>query len=452
MTLESALLKQIISCGDFGTWNSLKEHYFPEGEYRKLWKIVDKHVHKYHALPTFEDLKHEVRSRELQEKVYAIETVETDVPSIILLDYLKNQFTQTEILTRIENYVENHIAIGDARENIDLLQEIVVQVEDRVETNDDNESMESIELFDNEEDLAKFLPLGLNQEYDLDYTFSPKDLVVIGGQRGGGKSFTCCNVAAAAHLREKSVLYFTIEMDTRQILQRICAIECGVPTNRIKTRNLSPMEWDKIADWWANRFENGQDALTEFKGHRDFDKFHYQLTRNKLNDLPQVDVHYDPSLTLAKIISVVRQKQAQLPDLGLVIVDYLNQVRRHNAPNRSGQYDWTEQIEISKGLKALAQESKVLVLSAFQTNEKGEARFSKGILDAVDAAYSIQHWGDAEPCIKFKCDKMRNGKAETFVSEMNWETLKIGPHTALDPDEKAELKETMTTGEDAYDL
>jgi hypothetical protein len=35
---------------------------------------------------------------------------------------------------------------------------------------------------------------------------------------------------------------------------------------------------------------------------------------------------------------------------------------------------------------------------------------------------------------------------------MNWETLKIGPHTALDPDEKSELKETMMTGEDTYDL
>ena len=53
-----------------------------------------------------------------------------------------------------------------------------------------------------EEDLQKFLPLGLNQEYDLDYTFSPKDLVVIGGQRGGGKSFTCCNVAVAAQQRQ----------------------------------------------------------------------------------------------------------------------------------------------------------------------------------------------------------------------------------------------------------
>ena len=323
----------------------------PEGEYRKIWKIVDKHVHKYHALPTFEDLKLEIRSRELQEKVFAIETVETDVPSELLLDYLKNQFTQNEILHRVENFVENQIAIGDARENIDLLQEIVVQVEDQVETSDDNESMETIELFDSEEDLAKFLPLGLNQEYDLDYTFSPKDLVVIGGQRGGGKSFTCCNVAVAAQQKQKSVLYFTIEMDSRQILQRVCAIATGVPTNRVKTKNLSPLEWDKVAEWWADRFDNGGEALTNYKGHRDFDKFHYELTRNPLADNPQIDVFYDPALTVAKVISTVRQKQAQLPDLGMVIVDYLNQVRRHNAPGRSGQYDWTEQIEISKSLK-----------------------------------------------------------------------------------------------------
>ena len=391
MTLESALLKQIIENCEFGTWNSLKEHYLPEGEYRKIWKIVDKHVHKYHALPTFEDLKLEIRSRELQEKVFAIETVETDVPSDLLLDYLKNQFTQNEILHRVENFVENQIAIGDARENIDLLQEIVVQVEDQVETSDDNESMETIELFDSEEDLAKFLPLGLNQEYDLDYTFSPKDLVVIGGQRGGGKSFTCCNVAVAAQQRQKSVLYFTIEMDSRQILQRICAIATGVPTNRVKTKNLSPLEWDKVAEWWADRFDNGGEALTNYKGHRDFDKFHYELTRNPLAENPQIDVFYDPALTVAKVISTVRQKQAQLPDLGMVIVDYLNQVRRHNAPGRSGQYDWTEQIEISKSLKQLAQETNIMVVSAFQTNEKGEARFSKGILDAVDAAYSVQH-------------------------------------------------------------
>ena len=39
-----------------------------------------------------------------------------------------------------------------------------------------------------------------------------------------------------------------------------------------------------------------------------------------------------------------------------------------------------------------------------------------------------------------------------FVSEINWETLKIGPHTVMDPDEKAELKETLSSDEDVYDL
>ena len=146
MTLESALLKQILANGDFETWNGLKEHYFPEGEYRKLWRVVDKHVHKYNNLPTFEDLKLEVRSRDLQEKIYAIETVETDIESILLLDYLKNQFTQSEILSKIENYVDHQVAISDARENIDLLQEIVVQVEDSVDTNDEAEDMNTVEL------------------------------------------------------------------------------------------------------------------------------------------------------------------------------------------------------------------------------------------------------------------------------------------------------------------
>ena len=43
----------------------------------------------------------------------------------------------------------------------------------------------------------------------------------------------------------------------------------GVPTNRIKTKNLSPLEWDKVAEWWADRFEGGTECLTEFKDHRD---------------------------------------------------------------------------------------------------------------------------------------------------------------------------------------
>jgi len=94
----------------------------------------------------------------------------------------------------------------------------------------------------------------------------------------------------------------------------------------------------------------------------------------------------------------------------------------------------------------------VLVATAVQTNENNQVRFSKGIFDAVDAAYQISHWGDTENAIKLTCEKMRNGKMQGFVSEINWETLKIGPHTVMDPDEKQELKETFDTNEGVHDL
>ena len=112
-----------------------------------------------------EDLKYEIRSRELQEKIFAIEAVETDVPAYELLEYLKDGFTQNEILTKIETYLDETISVADAKENIDYLQEMVVQVQDRVNTADDADTMDVVELFDSEEDLAKYLPLGLNQDY-----------------------------------------------------------------------------------------------------------------------------------------------------------------------------------------------------------------------------------------------------------------------------------------------
>jgi replicative DNA helicase len=452
MAIESALLKQLLSHNDFETWNRLKQHYLPEGDYQKLWKIVDKHVHKFQALPSFENLKYEVRSRELQEKIYAIEAVETDTPAGELLEYLKDQFTQSEILSRIEFFLDNTITLADAKENIDALQEIVVQVQDKVDTSTDSESMEDIELFDSEEELSQYLPLGLNTDYDLNYTFSPRDLVVVGAQRGHGKSFTCCNIAVSARERGHSVLYFTIEMDTRPILQRMAAMSTGIPLGRLMKRNLFDKEWTKIGQWWADRFEGAEDILSKYDLSQEFDKFHYDLSRNySLKKENQLEVFYDPSLTLAKVISTVRQKKVQYPDLGLVVVDYLNQVRRHNAPSKGGQYEWTEQIEISKGLKALAQEQNCLVISAFQTDVQGNARFSKGILDAVDAAYTLQHWGREENCIKFRCDKMRSGEMQSFISEIDWDCLKIGPNSAMDPDERQKMKEEMMGTGESYD-
>ena len=450
MNIASALLKQIIVEKDFDTWSKTKEYYLPS-EYQAIYRALNKHVDLYQDIPTLEEFRLGLRDRSLQEKVVAMESVEVDVSADLLLDYLKNEFTQTEILDELDSYVDSTVAIATAEENLEGLQEIVLKVSDRVDVQPPEESMQAINLFEDDRELSRYLPLGLNSEYDSQLQFSPKDLVLVGGRRGAGKSVTCCNLASNVYDSGRTAIYFTIEMDSRSILQRVCSISTGVPLKRLRSKNLSSEEWSLVGGWWAGRFQDSGDVLQEFESTRDFEKFHSQLSKLKLDEERQVDVVYDPALSLSRIQSELDKKIKTL-DVGIVIVDYLNQVRRHNVPSRSGQYDWTEQIEVSKRLKLFAQEYETLVFSPYQTDASGEARFAKGILDAADAAYSLETWEQEDKCMTFNCVKMRSNQMMGFSSEVDWETLKIGPHSALNPKEREAVEKSMKTGEKVDDL
>ena len=408
------------------------------------------HVKNFGHLPTFEDLKLSIRDRKLREKTFAIEAVDIDVDAWMLLEYLKNEYAQVEILDELDKFVEKTIAISSAEENVEVLQQIVLDIGDRVDLKAPEENMQTISLFDSEKNLKKYLPLGLNDEYDQKLKFSPRDLVLVGGRRGAGKSLTCVNIANNVYNQGRSSIYFTIEMDSRSILQRMCALGARVPIGRLATRNLSSTEWNRVAEWWANRFVDGVDLLPDFYESRDFDTLHTELSRKKLTPDRQLDVIYDPVLSLSRIRKELESKINQT-DVGVIIVDYLNQVKRSNAPAKGGQYDWTEQIEVSKTLKSMAQEYEVPVFSPYQTDNTGEARFAKGILDAADAAYTIETWSPEDECITFNCTKMRSAKMEGFTSVMDWETLKIGPQSTMNPKDRETMKDSLATGEEIND-
>jgi hypothetical protein len=369
----------------------------------------------------------------------------------MLLQYLKNEFTQKEILNSLEDYVDNSISFEDAEESVKHLHQIVLDIEDKVDLQEPQESMQRIPLWEPDEDTGKYLPLGLNTDHDNEITFSPRDLILVGGRRGAGKSITCANIANSVYSSGKSALYFTIEMDSIAILQRCCSIATGISFSRLKARNLSIIEWEKVAEWQAARFTDSQERLAEYREHRNYAKFHKKLTTScELLPTQQLDVIYDPSLTLSKIRAELDKKVKSDMNVGVVIVDYINQVKRSSIPSRGGQYDWTEQIEVSKALKSMAQEYKTPVFSPYQTDASGEARFAKGILDAADAAYAMEPWTEEDACMTFNCVKMRSAAMRSFTSTMDWETLKIGPETALTPNQKAD--NDQKTGEEIDDI
>ena len=60
MNIASALIKQVLELQDFETWTSCRKNYLPT-EYHSLYGIIDHHCEKYHKMPTFDDLKYEIR-------------------------------------------------------------------------------------------------------------------------------------------------------------------------------------------------------------------------------------------------------------------------------------------------------------------------------------------------------------------------------------------------------
>ena len=434
---------------DFETWSYLRKEYLP-AEYHTLYGQIDKHCETFRSFPSFDDLKLSIRHAPTRDKVFAIEAVEVDVDAGALLEYLKNEFTQKEILNSLDTYIDNSVVFSSAEESVQELHQIVLDIEDKVDLEVPQESMQRIELFEPEEEISRYVGLGLNADYDHEIKFSPRDLVLVGGKRGSGKSLTCANIANNVFQSGRSAIYFTIEMDSRSILQRCCSIATGVPYSRLRTQNLGVTEWEKVAGWWASRFQQGQERLKEYKEKRDFQEFHRVLTtQHELLPTQQLDVVYDPGLTLAKIRAELDKKVNRI-DAGVVIVDYINQVKRSTIPSRGGQYDWTEQIEVSKALKAMAQEYECTVFSPYQTDATGEARFAKGILDAADAAYALETWDQEDECITFNCVKMRAASMKSFTSVMDWESLKMGPDTALTPKERE--ASSHKTDEDIDDL
>ena len=74
--------------------------------------------------------------------------------------------------------------------------------------------MQRIELFEPEEEINKYVGLGLNADYDHEIKFSPRDLVLVGGKRGSGKSLTCANIANNVFQSGRSAIYFTRSFPT----------------------------------------------------------------------------------------------------------------------------------------------------------------------------------------------------------------------------------------------
>jgi replicative DNA helicase len=436
LDVSGFILHRILSDPKAGLeiWPKIKVPYF-DAAYSSIVSTIGKFYVKYNTLPSFEDLDTFTRAGHIKDHLQALQNLEVpeDVELDVLFDALQNAYTQKEALSKLNTYLDD-IVMMDCEEIKEQLVDIALYLEEKTKSSEHIYTMADMTVFDQAE-LGSRVPLGLNNTFDAHIGGNAlTELVLIGGKKGTGKSVVSVNVAINQYNMGNVCPIFTIEMRAREVYNRCISAMAGVSATRM--RKGCPTEEDlvKIAKVRANMFEEADSVYTEFLETKNFDKMELDLLRNyRLKPDNQIIIVDNQQLSLADIDFNLQRLKTQFGDkLKVAVVDYVNQI------DIEDMYDWKSQISLSKGLKNLARKYEIVMVAPYQIDDKGEARFARGLLDAPDVAIVLEKHENA---IAFETQKIRNAPPLNFASVCDWDTLSIKPTDAIIEMPEAEVKE-----------
>lgn len=189
-----------------------------------------------------------------------------------------------------------------------------------------------------------------------------KGLFYIAGARPAkGKTVFVVQAALNVAFQGKTAVIFSLEMKKTEIYHRMLCSLSEVPADRIRHRRLTADDRERLND-----------------------------AARKIARLPLV-VHDQSSMSIAQIRAKVVDAQRD-GEVGLVVVDYLSLIR----PPKGG-FDRRVQVDdIARGLKGIAKDLNVPLLSAAQLNRAVESRASgePGLADLRESG-QIEQEADA---------------------------------------------------------
>jgi replicative DNA helicase len=176
-----------------------------------------------------------------------------------------------------------------------------------------------------------------------------RNLVIMGGRPGMGKSAVASSYALGAASKGHGVLFISLEMSAEEIGERMAADLCFDGELQVP--------YSAITDWAVNAQQAREVARAA----------------DRINDLPLTVVDMGGG-TLGRVNALVRRYkrryEARHKKLELVIVDYLQLL----SPDTREKDLYTRVSEVSKGLKTLAKTQDVAVLALCQLSRKVEER------------------------------------------------------------------------------
>ena len=201
------------------------------------------------------------------------------------------------------------------------------------------------ELIANKGDITG-IDTGFTKLNDMTTGFHAGELIIVAARPSVGKTALALNIAENAAINgNKAIAIFSLEMTALQLTMRILSSHVRIDAQKLR-----------------------RGALT----NKDL-----ALLLNASAALQNADIYIDPSATLTplEISARCRRLKAENPNLGLVIIDYIQLM---HGGGKSTENRQQEISYISRSLKSMALELKLPVIALSQLNRESEKGTEKG--------------------------------------------------------------------------
>ena len=182
----------------------------------------------------------------------------------------------------------------------------------------------------------KAIPTGFGMLDKYIAGLNKSDFILIGARPAMGKTSFALNLAQNVVNTGKKCLFFSLEMTKEQLAERILSANAGVPSNKLRTGELTADEWTRLG--------------------------------NAAGKLEGLELWLDDTSTIT--VPEIKSITKRMKDVDVIFIDYLglitSAVRKENRVQ--------EVSEITKGLKMMAKDLNIPVVCCAQLNRGTDSR------------------------------------------------------------------------------
>ncbi len=167
--------------------------------------------------------------------------------------------------------------------------------------------------------------------------FHRSDFIVIGARPAMGKTSFALNVARNIAMKNRKVLFFSLEMSKEQLAQRIISTEARIISNKLRTGDITDSDWEKLG--------------------------------LALQNLVNCELYFDDQANIN--VNEMKARALRMKDVDCIVIDYLQLM----SGTKRSENRVNEVSEITRGLKMMAKDLNIPVVTCSQLS-RGVAKNS----------------------------------------------------------------------------